>query len=151
MLGQIGPRSEAGEGEGEPAHISLCLGEGICIFCGVEGLVSGSEFLFRICLYLFVCVCDRHVQVPSETRTHGAGVTGGCEVPGWRCWESNSDRLEEQEALLTTKRLPQPLLYILKACQWLFLGPRGKGEDQRGDRGLLQAFEWHEVMARQRA
>lgn len=62
MLGQIGPRSEAGEGEGEPAHISLCLGEGICIFCGVEGLVWGSDYhgqsspLGFVCIYLYVCV-----------------------------------------------------------------------------------------------
>lgn len=47
------------------------------------------------------------MQVPAEARDvrfAGAGVTGGCELPG-ECWQLNLDSLEEQYMVLTAKTL----------------------------------------------
>lgn len=62
-------------------------------------------------------------EARKGVRDPGIGVTGGC-ILICRCWEPNSESLQEQRVFLTAKPSPQPLkiyLYhkrILKVCTW---------------------------------
>ena len=48
----------------------------------------------------YVCVCISGAQRPEVLVPLGAEVIDRCELPGYRCWDSNSGLLEKQYVLL---------------------------------------------------